>query len=97
VGWTVAFADGFLKFSSTGGGGAAKFEIGRGKRNTGAQKNNIKDHRRMTDYQIRKKFMPQFVRQVKTIMGPRDAQILALVQACEALISNQNFLLQNGI
>ncbi len=41
--------------------------------------------------------MPQFVRQVEVMMGPRDAQIVALGQACEALISNQNFLLQNGM
>jgi hypothetical protein len=41
--------------------------------------------------------MPQFVRQVEAIMGPRDAQIVALGNACEALISNQNVLLQNGM
>ncbi len=36
--WTVAFTDGFLKFSSTGGGGTSKPESGRGKRKTRAQK-----------------------------------------------------------
>jgi hypothetical protein len=41
--------------------------------------------------------MPQFGRQVEAIISPRDAQIVALEQACEALISNQNFLLQNGM
>jgi hypothetical protein len=57
---------------------------------------NIEDHRRVVDSQMRE-IMPQFVRQVEAIMGPRDAQIVALGQSCEALINNQNFLLQNGM
>ena len=57
---------------------------------------DMEEHVRMTNSQIRE-IMPQFVRQVEAIMGPRDSQIVALGQACEALISNQNFLLQNGM
>ncbi len=59
-------------------------------------RNNIDDHKRVTDSQIRE-IMPQFVTQVEAIMGPLDAQIVALGRACEALISNQNYLLQNGM
>ncbi len=59
-------------------------------------RNIFEDHKRVVDAQIRE-IIPQFVRQVEAIMGPRDAQIVALGQACEALISNQNFLLQNGM
>ncbi len=58
-------------------------------------RSNIEDHRRVTDSQIRE-IMPQFFRQVEPNLGPRDEQIVALGQACEALTSNQNFLLQNG-
>jgi hypothetical protein len=67
-----------------------------GKREILVLMNNIEDHKSVTDSQIRE-IMPQFVRQVDAIMGPRDAQIVALGQACEALISNRNFLLQNGM
>jgi predicted nucleic acid-binding Zn-ribbon protein len=59
-------------------------------------KGEMEEHVRRTNSQIRE-IMPQFVRQVEAIMGPRDSQIVALGQACEALISNQNFLLQNGM
>ena len=59
-------------------------------------KGEMEEHVRRTNSQIRG-IMPQFVRQVEAIMGPRDSQIVALGQACEALISNQNFLLQNGM
>jgi uncharacterized phage infection (PIP) family protein YhgE len=61
-----------------------------------ALRNNIEDHRRVVDSEMRE-IMPQFVRQVEAIMGPRDAQIVALGQACEALINNQNFLIQIGM
>jgi hypothetical protein len=61
-----------------------------------ALRDNIEGHRRVMDSQMRE-IMPQFVRQVEAIMGPRDAQIVALGQACEVLINNQNFLLQNGM
>ncbi len=61
-----------------------------GEKERTALRNNIEDHRRVVDSQIPEK-MPQFVRQVEAIMGTRDAQIVALGQACEALINNQNF------
>jgi hypothetical protein len=38
VGWTVAFTDGFPKFSNTGGGGTSEFKIGRGKGKNGTQR-----------------------------------------------------------
>jgi hypothetical protein len=38
VGWTVAFTDGFPKFSITGGGGNSKLKVGRRKGKNGAQK-----------------------------------------------------------
>ncbi len=40
-------------------------------------KNNMEEHIRMINSQFRV-IVPQFVRQVKKIMGPRDSQIVAL-------------------
>ncbi len=42
-------------------------------------KNNMEEHLRIVDSQIRG-IMPQFVRQVEAVMGPRDSQIVALGQ-----------------
>jgi hypothetical protein len=53
---------------------------------------DIGEHKRVTNSQFRE-IVPQFVRQVEAIMGPRNSQIVALGQTCEALISNQNFML----
>ncbi len=54
----------------------------------------MEGHQRTTNHQFLE-MIPEFLGQVKTNTGTRDSQIVALGQACEALISNQNSLLEN--
>ncbi len=85
----------FTKFSSTDGGELQNLKV-EVERDRLVLRSNIEDQGRVTYSQI-SETVPLFVRQVEAIMVPRDAQIVALGHACEALISNQNFLLQNGM
>ncbi len=58
-------------------------------------RNNIEENKRV-NYSQFGEIVPQDVRQEAAIISQRESQTVALGQTCEALISNQNFLLQNS-
>jgi hypothetical protein len=54
---------------------------------------SVNDLNQRTVRQFRE-LLPQVVSKLEGALAPRDAQIVALGQACHSLVGNQNFLLQ---
>ena len=54
---------------------------------------SVNDLKQRTVRQFRE-LLPQVVSKLEGALAPRDAQIVALGQACHSLVGNQNFLLQ---